>query len=344
MLGRFTLVLILVCACAGHSYATDFSRLFDKASDATVVIHTKASLSRLTEQGIKTDSAKGLGSGVLISKQGDILTAAHVVSMADDIVVQLHNGESYPARVVSLVGYADIAMLRLVDVPDKLHTVHLGDSGAMRTGEEVFVIGAPYGLEYTLTAGHFSGLRKNTSEITGETLEFLQTDAPINRGNSGGPLFNSTGQLVGIVSHIQTQSGGNQGLGFAASIDMIKSLLIERPPIWIGADVLPLKGEYAKALNLAEDEGFLVQHVTGNSWAEQAGLLGGTIEVNLGGHAVLLGGDIIQSIGGSHVYSTIAGMKRIRAYMQQVPAGQDIEMTVLRGGETLAIKAPKPVF
>ncbi len=334
----FTLALIM------PAHATDFSRAFNKVKLATVVIYTKESIKQITEQGLQTSSSQGLGSGIVISKQGDILTASHVVNVADDIMVQFADGKTYPARVISSLSYADIAMLRLLELPENLHTVRLGNSDKLKIGQELFVVGAPYGLHFTFTAGHFSARRDQQDTITGEALEFLQTDAPINQGNSGGPLLDRSGKLMGIVSHIQSQSGGNEGLGFAASINMVKSLLIDRPPIWIGADVLPLKDEYAKALNVSADEGFLVQRVAKNSWASEAGLLGGTIPIVVEESTVLLGGDIVVSIGGHIIYSTMEGMKRVRAYMENVPSGQNIEMTVLRGGELIDIEAPKPAF
>lgn len=324
--------------------ATDFSRTFSRVEAATVVIHTRESMQQITDQGLQTTSAQGLGSGVVISTEGDILTASHVVNIADDIVVQFPNGENYEARVISAVTTADIAMLRLLEPPPKLPTVKLGNSDKLKIGEELFVIGAPYGLHFTFTTGHFSGRRTHVDPITAEQLEFLQTDASINQGNSGGPLFDKSGKLMGIVSHIKSISGGNEGLGFAASINMVKSLLIERPPVWIGVDVLPLQGEYAKALNVDEDEGFLVLRVAKNSWADKAGLRGGSIPISVDGSPLLLGGDIVTAVGGHNVYSTQEGMTRIRDYMEGVPAGRNIRMTILRGGETLEIKAPKPKF
>jgi serine protease Do len=344
MIRKFLAIALLSIGISSQLNATDFSRSVDKVSAATVVIYTKESMEQITDAGLKTTSSQGLGSGVVISTEGDILTASHVVNIADDIMVQFSDGETYPARVISSVSYADIAMIRLLEKPKKLHTVKLGNSDKLKTGQELFVIGAPYGLQFSFTAGHFSGRRITEDPITKESLEFLQTDAPINQGNSGGPLFDKSGRLMGIVSHIQSQSGGNEGLGFAASINMVKSLLIERPPIWIGADVLPLEGESAKALNIAEDEGFLVQRVAANSWAEKAGLRGGTIPVTVDDHGLLLGGDIVIAIGGHAVYSTQAGLNRVRTYMEGVPEGENIKMTIIRGGERIEIKAPKPVF
>lgn len=337
-------LLALLLCLATPLYATDFSRTFDKVRKGTVVLYTQESVKRLTDDGLLTSSSQGLGSGVVINESGDILTASHVVNVADDIMVQFANGEAYPARVISAVTYADIAMIRLLKKPEKLYPVKLGDSDKLKPGQELFVVGAPYGLRFTFTAGHFSSRRDRESPFTGEAMEFLQTDAPINQGNSGGPLLDKSGKLMGIVSHIQSQSGGNEGLGFAASINMVKDQLIERPPLWIGADVIPLQNEYAKALNVQADEGFLVQRVAKNSWASEAGLQGGTIPILVDNQPVLLGGDVVVAIGGHSVYATKEGMIRIRDYAEGIAPGETIEMTVLRGGELVTISAPKPVL
>lgn len=341
---RALAILALGLSLSTQGFATDLSNVFQRVKLATVVIHTRESLKKTTAKGLVTTSSQGLGSGVVINPQGDILTAAHVVNLADDVVVQFANGKTYDAQVVSSMPMADIALLRLNDVPEDLKHVRLGDSDKLRPGNEVFVVGAPYGFNFTLSAGHYSGMRKMDDSVTEEPLEFLQTDAAINKGNSGGPMFTKNGRLVGIVSHIQSTSGGSEGLGFAASINMTHRLLLDRPPLWIGADYIPLDGPYAKALNVLEDEGFLVQRVAKGSWGDTAGLRGGTIPIKVEDMELLIGGDIILSVGGNNVYFSRAGMNRIVSYLDGILPGEEIEMAVLREGRVVMLKAPKPNF
>lgn len=335
----FTTVALLM---GNTVYASDFSNVFQRVKKSTVVIHTRESMKKTTARGLVTTSSRGLGSGVVINNDGDILTAAHVVNLADQVLVQFDDGKTYEARVTSSYPMADIALLRLTERPEKLNFAQMGDSDRLRPGNEVFVVGAPYGFEFTLTAGHFSGRRIFDESITEEPLEFLQTDASINKGNSGGPMFTKNGRLVGIVSHIQSASGGSEGLGFAASIKMINQLLLERPPLWIGADFIPLDGIYAKAMNVPEDEGYLVQRVAKGSWAEKAGLRGGTITIKTEGQELLIGGDIILRVGGHNVYYSRAGMRRITEHLDSILPGQEIQITVLRGGRQIVLRAPKP--
>lgn len=143
MFTRFISTLVLLAGFGTTLHASDFSATFAKVSATTVVIHTRASMEQLSPEGTQTRSSEGLGSGVVISEDGKILTAAHVVSVADDILVQFKSGNSYPAHVVSMAACADIALLRLNEQPFTLESAILGDAGSLETGEEVFVIGAP---------------------------------------------------------------------------------------------------------------------------------------------------------------------------------------------------------
>jgi serine protease Do len=172
-------------------------------------------------------------------------------------------------------------------------------------------------------------------------MEFLQTDAAVNQGNSGGPLFTSNGKLIGIVSHIRTVSGGNEGLGFAASINMARKLLLEDTPFWLGAQFIPLKDELASAFNVPYNEGLLVQKISKGSIAEDMGLRAGTIPIGSGETMILIGGDVIVEVGGNTVYVNRAGRQRIIDYIASIAPGDDMTITVIRAGEKLVLKAPK---
>jgi S1-C subfamily serine protease len=166
-----------------------------------------------------------MGSGVVISSDGKILTAAHLIEAADATLVEFSNGQLIPARILGAVRNADVALLQLEHTPTQIVAAALGDSDKVEVGEEVFVVGAPYGLGRTLTAGHISARHSSDNKtIDAALMEFLQTDAAINQGNSGGPMFNMNGEVIGIVTRILSQSGGSEGLGFAATSKMARQL------------------------------------------------------------------------------------------------------------------------
>src|SRR5207245_11029881 len=168
-----------------------------------------------------------LGSGVLVSADGKVLTAAHVVQTADAIVVTFLNGETLKARVVSSEPAADVALLQLERAPGAPLAARLGDSDAVEVGDPIFVVGAPLGISHTRTAGHVSARRGPNALSDGMSLaEFFQTDAAINEGDSGGPVFNMAGEVIGIVSNIVTRSGGSEGIGFAVTSNVARRLMM----------------------------------------------------------------------------------------------------------------------
>ena len=167
---------------------------------------------------------------MLISKDGKVLTAAHVVQTADTVSVEFPNGEIVKAKVVSSEPPADIALLQLERVPASAVVAKLGDSDQVGVADQIFVVGAPYGISHTLTVGHISARRTPGGEQSELGLaEFFQTDAAVNQGNFGGPMFNMNGEVIGIVSHILSQSGGFEGLGFAVRWLGSRSRAISRP-------------------------------------------------------------------------------------------------------------------
>jgi len=161
-----------------------------------------------------------IGSGVLVSADGKVMTAAHVVHSVDEITVEFIGGEAVKARVVASEPAADLSLLQLDRVPAGVKVARLADSSSVRVGDQVMVVGAPYGLAYSLSVGYISARWPPNSVYPAFPLaEFFQTDASINTGNSGGPLFSMTGEVVGIVSHNISKSGGSEGLGFVVTIN-----------------------------------------------------------------------------------------------------------------------------
>ncbi|MGI9285282.1 MAG: S1C family serine protease [Pseudomonadales bacterium] len=337
-----SLLLPLLILASSGANAGDLSSVFSKVDKAVVVIATEATQSKISRHGIATATESGLGSGVIISPKGTVLTAAHVVDNADRVKVKLLNGDTYTAKVVSSVLPADVALIQLQAVDKKLPYVDVSDSDRAKVGTEIFIVGAPYGLEHTLTVGYLSGRRLISGEDTLLDVEFLQTDAAVNQGNSGGPMFTAKGELIGIVSHIRSQSGGSEGLGFAASSKMIQRSLLDQPPIWFGMEYIPLRGDLAEAMNIGADEGLLVQRVAKGSLGEAFGLRESYIPATVSGHDVFFGGDIILQLGGQNIYLTHAGRDRIFKYFNGVAAGKPLEMTVLRNGERMTLTAAKP--
>ncbi len=335
----FIALSLLVSGCTA---AADLSNVFDRVDPAVVVIQTKESVTLDSSEGVKKISTGGLGSGVIIDKNGLIMTAAHVVENADQVNIHLVDGRIFSATILSASTLADVALIQINDPPKDLAFVKPWDSNKVKIGEQVFVIGSPYGLDHTLTVGYLSGRRITDGEESLMDLEFLQTDAAVNQGNSGGPLFNKEGRLIGIVSHIRTQSGGNEGLGFAASINMAKSLMLDEGPFWFGAQFIPLTEKLTQALNIPYKEALLVQRVAKDSLGDSLGLKEGTLPIEINDNALLLGGDVLVEIGGDTIYINRAGRKRLFDYIHSIPPGGEISVVVMRGGEKVTLTATIP--
>ena len=271
------------------------AKLYQKVIPTVVTIYTTSN--SYTEKGPMEN--QGLGSGVLISGDCHILTAAHVVDGSTQINVKTYDGELRKATVLFSEKSADVALLKL-DVPNSsLAHATLGDSDVMAVGQNVYAIGSPYGMENSFSSGIVSAFRNFNALYDGTVnIEFLQTDAAINSGNSGGPLFNSNGEVIGIASSILTVSGGFQGIGMAVTSNTVKDLLSFEDRPWIGVEGLFLSSdELAKLFNLNLTGGLLIQKVAAGSPADKTGLRGGFIQANIGGNPVLFGGDIIVQIG-----------------------------------------------
>ena len=348
MLLRKTILflLLILCGCAFNDKGRErafaknasLSTLYEKVNPSVVKI-----LAVERTGGTKGPSAKGtVSSGVVVSKDGLVMTAAHAVHLADKVMVKVLGYEALAAKVVASSAQADVALLKIVSVPEDLDVAQLGNSDDVQVGEQVFVIGAPYGIDHTLTVGHISGRRR--SQVVCQQLtpfEFLQTDAAINQGNSGGPMFDYTGKVVGIVSGILSKSGGSEGLGFAASINTAKELLLEKQSFWIGFDAFLLAGELAKAFNVPQKAGLLVQHVAEGSPGKALGLRAGRIPVHIGTDTFMIGGDVVLSIQGVPVVPTEEDICTIRNVVGGFTAKSEIKVTVFREGKIVQLPEEK---
>jgi serine protease Do len=321
--------VLIALACLGMTSASSaetISDLFDRVHRSVVVIRA-VEIDVPAEEG-ESPRVSSVGSGVLISTDGKILTAAHLVHAASQITVEFWDGQHVPARVVSSAPGADISLLQAETVPPGAVAVRLANSDTARIGDEIFVIGAPYGVSHSLTVGHLSGRQKpgQTTATLGHA-EFLQTDAAINKGNSGGPMFNMAGEVLGIVSHIISKSGGFEGLGFAVAANVARELVLERGAPWHGIGGLFLSDDLIKILNLP-GPGVLVQRVVPDSTGARLGLRGGFVKATIGDRTVILGGDVILKAQGV----PIGEAHRFRDQLRQVGPGDTLAVTIMREG------------
>ena len=334
------LIVAAMLASGVAARAETVGEVFKKVADAVVVIRTSESEAP-GRPGEAATSEAGLGSGVLIDKDR-VLTAAHVVQVADTITVQLVSGETLAAKVVSSEPSADLALIQLERVPMKYTIASLGDSDAVQVGDEVLVVGAPLGMSHTLSVGHISGRRVEQKLHGGFAgFELLQTDASINPGNSGGPMFDMSGNVVGIVSHIIFGEAGAGGLGFVATSNMAKALLLSGKAMWSGMEGYMLEGDLARIFQLPQERGVLVQRIAKGSPAAKIGLKAGDRKAIIGGDTFLVGGDVILEIHGISLAESGAHA-RVREALEALAPGTPITMIVLRGGRKIELEWTPP--
>ena len=334
------LSLLILSGAWTQSQGQQLREAFRKVEQAVVIVRTEQKeLAPFPQKGMV--SLNGLGSGVLVSSDGKVLTAAHLVQAADTTVVEFSDGQLIPARVMGSATYADVALLQLERMPLNIVAVTVGDSDKVEVGDEIFVVGAPYGLSHTLTAGHVSG-RHTLNGRTENTMavEFLQTDAAINRGNSGSPVFSLDGEVIGIVSNIMSTSGGSEGLAFAAASNTARRLLLEQKPFWSGIEGLLVDGNLAKALNLPQPAGVLVQRVAEGSLAWRWGIHAGTLRANVEGQELVLGGDIILGVNDVPVEEGGGSCGDIYASIIKLKPGDNLSVKLFRRGQIVKLSLP----
>ena len=279
----------------------------------------------------------GTGSGVMVHPDGWIVTAAHVVDEADLIEVEFTDAPTSVAQIVTLSRTEDLALLKAETPPKKPVVAALGDSEVLKPGMRLFAIGAPLGLTHTVTSGVVSALRTDTRKGP-HPSRLLQTDVPINQGNSGGPVFNENGEVVGIASFIASRSGGSVGLNFAIPSSTVRARLFDSPLPWIGVSVRFVSKEFAEVMNWPIDAGLLVEKVKAGGVAAKAGLHGGMIEAELGGTQVILGGDLVLKVNGLPTSDSKAIGKSLAA----LQPGDSITYEVLCAGTAKTIEVPLP--
>jgi serine protease Do len=336
-MSRKLMLFVLVLCCSGISTRADaqqISETYRKVNPSVVIV-------RVQQKTPSSDPQKGpvnlpsFGSGVVISAEGKILTAAHVVQAADQICVEFFDGQLIPARVIATSPSADVALVQVERVPTNAVVSAIGDSNKVDVGDQIFIIGAPYGLSHSLTVGHVSARYAPNSVSLRAGAELLQTDAAINSGNSGSPMFNLKGEVIGVVTNILSRSGGSEGLGFAVSSKAARQVLLEQKSFWFGLDGILIEGDVAKALNLPQPAGILVQHVSEGSPAWRQGVRAGTLRTSVDGEDMLLGGDVLLEINGIPVTAAEGTVDQIFASLSQLKAGETLRSRVLRAGQVI---------
>jgi S1-C subfamily serine protease len=282
------------------------------------------------------EQQRGLGSGFVIDKSGHIVTNFHVIEGADEVEVSFSNGEEMSADVVGSDPSTDIAVLDVDANARALRVLTLGNSDQLEVGDEVVAIGNPLGYERTMTAGIVSALGR-VIESPGQFQidEVIQTDAPINRGNSGGPLLDAQGRVVGVNTQIASVSGGNIGLGFAVPINTVKDVvaqLIDKGRVehaWLGVTTQEIDEDVFDMFNLPVERGLLITSVVEGSPADGAGLRGGTEQATVDGTTWILGGDIIVEAEGTRLRT----FDELRELIEEKDPGDELTLVVNRDGD-----------
>lgn len=287
------------------------------------------------------ESVEGAGSGFVIDTAGHILTNFHVVEGAQTIEVTLGDQSRYMAKYIGADTRNDIALIQIDPRGRKLTALPLGDSRNLLVGQRVLAIGNPFGFQSTLTTGVVSSLGRTVQTDANTFIdEAIQTDAAINRGNSGGPLLNSHGEAIGINSAIFSPSGTTAGIGFAIPIntarrvaqDLITQGRVRRATL--GAAGRPIWPGLAEALNLGVKEGFLIERVTPGGPAAQAGVRGGNRSVLAGLQELRIGGDVLVAIDGK----PIASQMDLNVLLNRAQPGDTVTLTIVRDGKKMDVR------
>jgi putative serine protease PepD len=273
------------------------------------------------------------GSGFVYDTQGDIVTDQHVVSGASSISVKFSNGASYKATLVAADASSDLAVIKVNAPASLLRPLTLGDSGTVGVGDPVVAIGAPFGLAGSITSGIVSALHRDITAPNNFTItDTIQTDAAINHGNSGGVLLNMAGQVIGVTAQIDSESGGNDGVGFAIPSNTVRSVVaqligsgsVQRG--YLGVRVQTLPSSAASRLNVPE--GVEITNVVSGSPASTSGLKGATASTIVDGQQYAIGGDVITQIDGRPVRSA----DTLQTEISSRKPGSKVVLTVVRGG------------
>ena len=310
-------------------------QLFEKAEPAVIQVNVK----KIQSEGATEEVPGGSGSGFVYDDTGHIITNNHVIDDALKITVTFLDGESYAAEIVGNDADLDLAVLKINARNSYLHHLELGSSSELKVGQQVVAIGNPFGLSGSMTTGIVSQIGRLLPQESGYSIpNVIQTDAAINPGNSGGPLLNLNGEVVGINTAIQSETGNFTGVGFAIPSDTVKKVVpilirdggIRHP--WLGVSGVDIDYELAEIRGLNSTKGFLIVSVIEGSPADIAGLMGTETRQMVDGRDVPMDGDIIIKIDGEMVRK-IADIL-VHLQMEKI-VGDEMALTILRDGEII---------
>jgi S1-C subfamily serine protease len=328
--------------------ALSIAEIYERAAPGVVQVTTTSKVEGAVDPffgfDVPDETRRALGSGFVIDKAGYVVTNFHVIEDADTIEVSFSNSDSMKARIVGRDPSTDIALLKVEANSRALRPLVLGDSSALRVGDDVLAIGNPLGFERSATRGIVSAVQRPLRAPSGFTIDHvIQTDAALNRGNSGGPLMNSRGAVIGVNSAIETAGDGSQGnigIGFAVPINTVRDVVaqlkekgrVDHP--YLGIEARPIQANIADLFRLPVRKGLLVENVFPETGAAEAGLRGGTTRVVVAGESYMIGGDIIVRADGQELTTT----ERLRELVSEKEPGDRLKLEIYRGQERESVE------
>jgi S1-C subfamily serine protease len=322
---------------AATSTTSSLNSVYRQARDSVVEI-TVTGAAEPTPFG-DGQQPRGQGSGFVYDNQGHVITNQHVVDGSQSLTVTMRDGSRYGATVVGSDPSTDLAVIKIDAPASKLKPLELGDSKALRVGDTVVAIGSPFGLEGTVTAGIISALGRQIDSTNGFAIDdSIQTDAAINHGNSGGPLLNLRGQVIGVNAQIRSESGGNDGVGFAipsSTVEQIAGRLISGGKVehaYLGVGSQTIDSAAADTLDLPR--GAMVTEVREGTPAAKAGLKAATGSRTVQGEVYRIGGDVISAVDGENV----EGADALRRVIDSHRPGDTVLLTVVRNGDSRTVE------
>jgi S1-C subfamily serine protease len=323
------------------------NQIYERAASGVVRVNATNNSTSFTPRDIPSDQSptpqsSALGSGFVLDKAGHIVTNYHVVEGANEVTVSFSNRDTVKAEIVGTDPSTDLAVLRVDTSASALTPLPLGDSDAVRVGDPVVAIGNPFGLDRTVTSGIVSALQRLITAPNRFTIDHvIQTDAPINHGNSGGPLLSSRGQVIGVNTQIETgdTATGNVGIGFSVPSNTVKDVVAQIlrtgrvDHAYLGISGQAVTSDVADKYNLAVQKGVIVESVTQDSGADSAGLKGGKTQVVVAGETFVLGGDIIVSFGGEKISS----IEQLRDAVAAHKPGDKVKVVIYRDANKTSV-------
>jgi S1-C subfamily serine protease len=298
----------------------------DGLSIGTIYERAEPGVVEITTTGVVSPlgGTQAQGSGFVYDEDGHIVTNEHVVNGANSITVRFADGSTRKARLVGTDRSTDLAVVKVNASASFLEPLLLGDSSEVEVGDGVVAMGSPFGLEGTVTSGIVSALHRQMTAPNGFTItDTIQTDAAINHGNSGGPLLDRQGRVIGVSAQIESESGGSDGVGFAIPSDTVRSIVTQL------VETGEAEHAYLGIVMVEVEDGIAVTGVSEGAPADEAGLRAATGEREVDGERVPTGGDVIVEFDGKEMRTTA----ELQSAVDAKRPGDEVEITVLRGGE-----------